>query len=215
MGNIFLPEKTILRKSEFAKRKHRSAGCVTGWIKEGKISVAALIGTGTRARIWVEQAEADLAASLSPGQQISEEFPANERPTVGGERGLLAAVSELEIDRARRAKADADKAEHAAEAARRRLDLDVGRYMDATEARARMAKIAAQTVAAIELALPDLALALVDKFSIPQRDVLHVLREEFRHIRTRAAERLRKEAEMLPELVENSEMAPALLMRAS
>ena len=206
MGNIFLPEKTILRKSEFAKRKHRSAGCVTGWIKEGKISVAALIGTGTRARIWVEQAEADLAASL---------FPANERPTVGGERGLLAAVSELEIDRARRAKADADKAEHAAEAARRRLDLDVGRYMDATEARARMAKIAAQTVAAIELALPDLALALVDKFSIPQRDVLHVLREEFRHIRTRAAERLRKEAEMLPELVENSEMAPALLMRAS
>jgi len=38
-----------------------------------------LIGTGMRARVWVERADADLVASLNPSQQYSREFAANAR----------------------------------------------------------------------------------------------------------------------------------------
>ena len=69
--------RTIVSKLEFARRKHRSPACVSGWIKAGKISRAALVGDGQAAKIWVEQADADLAASLNPSQQWSQEHPAN------------------------------------------------------------------------------------------------------------------------------------------
>lgn len=70
--------RTILRKGEYAKRKHRSRACVSGWIRDGKISAAALVGEGQAARIWVEQADADLAAALHPSQQWAQEHPANQ-----------------------------------------------------------------------------------------------------------------------------------------
>ena len=70
--------RTILKKTECAKRKHRSPACVCAWIKTGKISRAALVGTGQAAKIWVEQADADLAVSLHPSQQWAQDHPANE-----------------------------------------------------------------------------------------------------------------------------------------
>lgn len=73
--------RTIESKGAFARRKHRSPACVTKWISTGKISAAALVGSGYRANIWVEQAEADLAASLTPHQQYAQAFPATSRTT--------------------------------------------------------------------------------------------------------------------------------------
>ncbi|WP_461327695.1 hypothetical protein [Bradyrhizobium huanghuaihaiense] len=67
-----------MSKGDYARRKHRSPACVSGWIKAGKISAAALVGDGQAAKIWVEQADADLAASLHPSQQWAQEHPANE-----------------------------------------------------------------------------------------------------------------------------------------
>lgn len=69
--------RTIVSKSQYAQRKHRSRACITKWIKSGKISSAALIGDGQAAKIWVEQADADLIKSLSPNQQWCREHPAN------------------------------------------------------------------------------------------------------------------------------------------
>ncbi|UGY27179.1 hypothetical protein HU675_0010700 [Bradyrhizobium septentrionale] len=70
----------MLTKSQFAKRMHRVPSCVTRWIEEGKITKAAMIGEGHRARIWAERAETDLAASLNASQQFSQAFPANAGP---------------------------------------------------------------------------------------------------------------------------------------
>src|SRR5690349_10667216 len=67
--------KTVMSKSEFARLKRRGASAVSNWIAAGKISEAALIGKGNSAKIWVEQAEADLAASLDPSQQAIQMAP--------------------------------------------------------------------------------------------------------------------------------------------
>jgi len=44
----------------------------TKWIRQSKISAAALIGDGLAKKIWVERADADLAASLDPAQQLAQ-----------------------------------------------------------------------------------------------------------------------------------------------
>jgi hypothetical protein len=203
--------RTLETKGEFARRKHRAASCVSGWISAGRISSAAIIGTGQRALIWVERAEADLAAELIPGQQQAQVFPANERTPVdeaaqASEDGCdgspaMPITSDLEIDRARRAKADANRAEHDAEAARRKLALDAGRYVDAAEAGAQVAMTTAETVNLISGALPNLAAALSERFQLPQKDVLRLLRDEFRNARARAASKLRDGAAKLPAFV--------------
>ena len=41
----------------------------------GKISARALVGTGVRARIWVEQADLDLLLNLEPAQQDAQTHP--------------------------------------------------------------------------------------------------------------------------------------------
>lgn len=70
--------RTLLTKGEYARRKCRSPQAVSAWIKDGKISKSAIVGRGPRARIWVEQADADLAENLDPSQQWSQKVPAND-----------------------------------------------------------------------------------------------------------------------------------------
>jgi hypothetical protein len=208
--------RTIETKGQFAKRKKRAASSISAWIAEGKITSAALIGTGSRARIWVEQAEADLAAALVPSQQWSQEFPANERSSVkASATGLPArstgefpqlipspALSDLEIDRARRAKADADIAEHNVRMAKQRELLERGRLVNAKAAAAQMSKLVGQTIAVLEGALPQMAMAMANRFSVPNRDALHELRLCFRNARAAAAAQALDEAAQMPEFIE-------------
>lgn len=141
--------RTIITKAEFAMKMQRSRSCVSAWISDGKISPAAIIGDGRTARIWLERAQADLAASLDPSQQLAQSIPivistqdSSAPPANELERHAAAApansshLSERERDLARRAKADADRAEYDAEAARRRLAIDEGRYILAEDAAA-------------------------------------------------------------------------------
>lgn len=216
--------RTLLKKSEFAKRKHRSPACITKWIQLGKISSAAVVGEGQSARIWLERAEQDLIDTLHPSQQLGQEFPATTRtaffplsssdgsPRVGQGADIVPlapAMSERDLDMARRAKADADRAEHDAEAARRKLALDAGRYVDAQAASAQMATIASKTVTIIETAVLNRSAILAEKFKLPERDLRHILTDEFRNVRERAAGKLRDGAAQLPvqvpagEIVEN------------
>ena len=56
-------------------------------------------------------------------------------------------------------------------------------------------------VTVFEGALPEFAAALAAKFELPQRDVLHLLRGEFRKVRAAAAELLRRQAADLPAMI--------------
>lgn len=64
--------ETIVTKTEYARMRGRDASRVSRWIAEGKITPAALVGEGIRARIWVEQADADLDRNLDLGQQLAQ-----------------------------------------------------------------------------------------------------------------------------------------------
>lgn len=57
---------TLISKGELARILDRSPAAVSNWISTGRISPAAIIGSGQRARLWVEQVERDLAAHPYP-----------------------------------------------------------------------------------------------------------------------------------------------------
>jgi hypothetical protein len=192
--------RTVEKKGEYARRKHRSPACVSMWIAEGKISPAALIGDGVRARIWVEQADADLVAALEPSQQFSREFAANTRSTLlplspapasddrdqatANPQATLGGASERERDMARRSKADADRAEHEAEGARRKLLVDEGRYVVAEAAAREWRHELSKLISEIETFLSaTLAKKIAEKHGLDRKALTVEMREEFRVFR--------------------------------
>jgi hypothetical protein len=202
--------KTIVSKGEFASRMQRSPACVTKWIKLGKISAEALIGEGNAAKIWLERAKADLSASLDPSQQAIQLAPIEsnletapiavrepESPsTLVNDR--VAYASERERDLARRAKADADKAEHDAEAARRKLALDEGRYVVAEDAAAawgrEMSKFVSEAETFIGATLPrDLA----DRHNLDWKVIASEMREAWRGFRAKASDDAKERREAI------------------
>lgn len=134
--------KTIVTKADYAALKKRTPSAISNWIADGKITKAALVGDGVRAKVWVEQADADLLRSLDPAQQSAQIAPVAASSPLPLEQGLSpgpltsprAAASSDDEDLRRRRKADADRAEHEAEAARRKLAVEEGRWVDAAEA---------------------------------------------------------------------------------
>jgi hypothetical protein len=65
-----------------------------------------------------------------------------------------------------------------------------GKYTDAAEAARQMGVMATKMMAVIEGSLAELASAVSARFEIPQRDVLHLLRSEFRKVRAAAAKNI-------------------------
>lgn len=73
--------------------------------------------------------------------------------------------------------------------------LRQGMLMDADDAREQMTRIAGMMLQIFEGALPDLAAAVAAQFDVPQRDVLHLLRAEFKKVRKTAAMKERARAD--------------------
>jgi hypothetical protein len=184
---------TVVSKGEFARQKQRSPSCITKWIKAGKISRDALVGDGNAAKIWVERADADLAQSLDPAQQAIQQVPVlpTAPPTATAapdqskpQPDIPRPSSDRELDLARRAKADADKAEHDAEAARRKLAVDEGRWMDATAASKEWSRGLSEIVAGFEVFLAStLARDTADRNGLDMKAVSVRFREMFRKYR--------------------------------
>jgi hypothetical protein len=189
--------KTVVTKGEYAVRKNRSPACITKWISEKKISAAALVGDGHRARIWVEQADYDLAMRLDPSQQSAQPNP------VGGSAGppiapsaeqqspplLKRPANDDDEDLRRRRRADADKAEHDAEAARRRNAVDEGRWILADDAMRAWGKELSRLVADTETFLyQTVARDLAEKHGLDWKTVSAELRALYRKYRATTSE---------------------------
>lgn len=78
-----------------------------------------------------------------------------------------------------------------------------GQYIRASEAREQMARIAGTMMTTFEGALPELAGAVAARFELSGRDVLHLMRQEFRRIRDRASASRKEAAAAEPETVED------------
>ncbi|MBR1150103.1 hypothetical protein [Bradyrhizobium sp. JYMT SZCCT0428] len=202
----------VVSKAAFARLKNVSAARVSQWISGGKINGAALVGEGRNAQIDVTIADQQLRERLDIGQRVgnglatrlgdtpeaSPEMPLAVAPPAAPAAAAPATDKFEEAFKRERLEAlQRENRKRAEEEAAR-----AGRYVDAQAASAQMAKIAGKTMTMIDGSLPEIASALAAKFSLPQRDVLHALRAEFRGLRQQAADSLRTEAAGLPAIVE-------------
>lgn len=196
----------VVAKGEFARLANVTPGRVSQWIAEGKIFGEALVGEGRAARIRVGIAQAQLRQKLDIGQRLgnglgtrldleppapaaAQVTPSPPTPPVDSLEERIKRAKAEQLERANRLEAE-DEAKKA------------GRYLDRDEARRQMTRIADQMLRLFEGALPELATAIGAKFELPQRDVLHVLKTQFRGIRERGSDSFRRSAETMPKLVE-------------
>jgi hypothetical protein len=204
----------VVSKGEFARLKNVSAGRVSQWIAEGKITGDALAGDGRMAKINVDVATAQLRRHLDVGQRFGNGLGTRLDPPAAVPAATLppAPTSDPIEDQYKREKLreigyrNRDAAEK--ELARR------GHYVVASESRASLTAVAAGMMNVIEGGLVDMATAISSQFSLPQRDVLHSLRASFREIRIKAAAAAQRSAEAMPALlvdqVENEGMRAPL-----
>lgn len=201
-------------KGEFAALIGVTPGRVSQYLAEGKISAAALHGVGRSAKIIVEKAKADLRLTLDVGQRLGngidtriEAAPAIVAPvldydgattghasTAPRANGLDEQIKQAKLEQIQRANRNAAKAEAESQ----------GFLMETEASRQAMTKVASSMLLVFEGGLTDFASAIAAEFKVPQRDVLHLLRREFRKVRDAAARQARKDAAGLPETIETS-----------
>lgn len=180
--------KTIITKGEFAKLKGRAPSAISNWIADGRITAAALMGSGVRARIWVEQAERDLARNLDPSQQIAQDRPVSMTAPAGGgvqeaPAAPLPAPAEDE-DLRRRRRADAESAEHQAELLRMKREREAGRWVEAAGAQKRFSAELVKFVTEVETwAAQKLARMLAEKHGLDWRTLSADVRASWREFR--------------------------------
>ena len=199
-------------KGEFAALIGVSPGRVSQYLAEGKISPSALQGVGRSAKIIVEQAKADLrltldvsqrlgngietrldaaAAAITAGETASRNGSAHQAPSAPPPialTGIDHEIKQQKLEQIRRANRNA-----AINDARER-----GQLIETEASRAEMTRVAAALMDVFDGGLNDMASAIAAAFQLPQRDVKHLMRREFRKLREKAAEQMRKRAIALP-----------------
>jgi hypothetical protein len=184
-------------KGEFAGIIGVSAGRISQMIAEGKIGPDALEGVGRNAKVRVELARQQIAERTDLGQRFGnglltrlETPPAPDKPSAPADPVAEQIKRErlLQIQHANR-----KAAEEALERA--------GQYVRADQVGAAMGKLGAALINVFEGGLGDLAQSIAAKFALPPRDVLHLLRSEFRSIREKGADAVRRQAASAPALI--------------
>ncbi|MDR6952305.1 hypothetical protein J2X65_001660 [Ancylobacter sp. 3268] len=195
----------VVSKGQFATLCNVSAGRVSQWIAEGKITGDALVGEGRGARIRVQVAQSQLRQRIDIGQRFGNGLDTNLQPapssamlqpapaTSSTPTPLAGDPVEEKIKRERLREIEYRNRRNAEQELQSR-----GTLMLREDAAREMAKIATGMLTVFEGAMPDFAAALAAQFGLPQRDILHLLRRELRGVRERAALAARKHAAELP-----------------
>lgn len=198
----------VLTKGDFAREVGVSAGRVSQWIAEGKIGPDALDGEGRSAKIIVQRALEQIRARRDVGQSLGNGL---QTKVFGGdvERGQDAAPAgasapttrrddvahEIQVERLKQERRKNER-EAVEEAVRR------GNLVPASDVRAQMSRIARQVDEVNGAMLADFASAIAGKFGLPQRDILHLLRQVRNEKKGAAAAGFRAEVEDLADSVE-------------
>ncbi len=193
-------EETIITKGEYAQLKGRAPSCVSNWIAEGKITPAALVGTGTRAKIWVERADADLEERLDPGQQVAQPRSAFASGSASpSDTSPKASAVDDDFVRGER-KARAAKAAIEARLAQLNLERESGRWIETDKAQRAWRQELSQLIDEFETFLAStLARAVAEAHSLDAKALSIEIRELYHAHRRKAAEHARDELSMEPE----------------
>ena len=198
------PSSDVVSKSAFARLINVSPARVSQMIAEGKIAGDALVGEGRGAMIRVAEARSQIAARTDVGQRLGNgintrlelDGPAEDDQGAALPRPPRDPISEqIKTERLRALQLTNQRA------AELRM-LEQGRFCLAADVEVALLKTAVETLNLIDGAMAEMATTVAEKFGVPQRDVLHLLRAEFRTARERTATTLRTEAEKLPKFIE-------------
>ena len=199
-------EKTIVTKSEYAQMKGRVSSAVSNWLAAGRITPAALVGSGERARIWVEQADRDLARLLDPGQQDAQRNPISGipiSPAAAAARDIFTDEPDEVIDEIRQARLH--QLRHQNQKLAEDAALRSGRYMLTAEASRQMGRNCSSMLLMWEGWLQEFCQAVAGQFSIPLRDLQHEASKRYRELRGRAAADLSSQARKMPRLIQDGD----------
>lgn len=199
----------VISKAEFARRRGVSPGRVSQWISEKKIFGAAIVGEGRFAQIRESIACEQLRRALDPMQMTANGLstkldaplpvvlPFERPPADGAAPSPSPGTIEDKIKAARLEGIERQNRE-----ARRDEAVKAGRLTDLEVATRATGREVARLVNMFEGSLSNFATAIAAEFKLPQRDVLHLLRSEFRKFRADAAAAAREVAKTLPAMVD-------------
>jgi hypothetical protein len=213
-------EPGIVSKSEFARLSNVVPGRVTQWISEKKIYGAAIVGDGRFAQIRVAVARAQLKRHLNIGQRLGNGLSTTlDGPPTAAMQIEAPLDSGAEVLAFQRPPAQPDPPRDPIEEQIKRERLETarrtnrkmaeeeaarsGRYILAENARKEIGKSVAQVLNSTDGWIAELASKLSAKFALPQRDVLHLVRSEFREFRATLAGAMRQQSEAMPEMIED------------
>lgn len=168
----------VLTKAEFAERIGKSRARVSQLVAEGKISGPALVGTGRAAKILVDVALQQLAATLDPIAQLGQ----GQMPTAAAPTALTGGA--IPDAQARYMAARAEREELALRQDRAKEEEAFGRWMLREDAEAEWSREMAAFLQSAETWLVTTAAADVAALeSPPLRDIAKTLRAGFRKFR--------------------------------
>lgn len=184
----------LISKAEFARRRNVSKARVSQWLGAGKIFGDAIKDGQIDEALACEQ----LKVKLDIDQRHSGNGLATNLEATGARASAaelpIANTVEQQIARERLIGLQRTNREKEIDEAAR-----LGQLCDASEARQATGREVARVVARIEGSLTELASAIAAQFKVPNRDVLHCLRGEWRKIRQNAAIEARERGEPLAE----------------
>lgn len=196
----------LATKTEFAKIANVSAGRISQYITEGKITAAEMEGFGRNAKIKVPEALAKLSLRIDPGQRLGNGINTNlQIPIIPlAEPKLPEGTANDQLDtklkQAKLLEAEARNRKLAEEENLRR-----GIYMLAADASSEGSKLVAKVLQMFESGVTDMARDVASTYKLPERDVIHMLRKKFRDMRVQMTASLGDDIQTLSPLVEDQE----------
>lgn len=212
------PAQEHLTQADFARHVGVSRAAVSQWKsrdilredaftqpgKKGKVVVAVAVeqvrrnrdigqalGNGIETRTSVDAVpQADTPVDVQPDLPVAEEEPITADPV--GSSGSPRKPVTVE-DQLKQAKLEQQLRTNRIQASEEALRQ--GQLVEAADVREQMTRVASMMLQIFEGSLPDLGAAISAQFDIPQRDVLHLLRAEFKKVRATAAMKERARAD--------------------
>ena len=193
----------LATKGDFAKLVNVSPGRVSQMIAEGKIADC-LVGEGREQRIDVDKAIEKLKIRTDPGQRmgngaatrldiVPHAAPVAQPPTVADDL-------DIRLKKERLAQAEAQNRKLREEEKAR-----VGTSVAAEHVRAETAKLAGTILQMFERGLAGIAAEIAATYKLPQRDVVHLVRKQFRDVRTDVSKKLAADALNVPATFEDTD----------
>lgn len=194
-----------MTKSAFAEHIGVTPGRVSQMLSTGIIGADALVGEGRNARINVELAKHQISERRHQGQalgnglttRLGDEAPDGPANAPAADlRTKPVSVTEqiqqerLEQERRKNRQAAIDEAKES------------GALVTGEDFRRELGRMGQAMISEFVGAAPDIANAIAAQFKLPQRDVLHLVKQVMTERRRTAAQRMRDHAGTLPESAE-------------